>query len=921
MVSVIISGVVTGLLYGLVGLGLVVVYRASKVMNFALGGQGVVVAYLAGDMLAAGVPYWVVLPAAVAIGAVLGGLLELLIARPMHRQPHIAIALATLGALLVLEGASGWRWGFSPSSLEPVLGGAGTVHVGDVGFSANRIFIIGTCLLATALLLFVMDRTKFGLSMRAASAGPLTTELLGVSVARVRISAWMLGGAYGCLAAMLVIPLTYLSPSSFTTFLLTAFAAVVLGGLTSVLGVVVGAVLFGVTINLLTVYLQSGLIATYTFIGVALVLVFRPHGLFGRAEKEINEPDLSGASRSGPTAREVSVVQPSGEANTSSRRNLSSLGKVVGWLVLAVVLALVPSVTSESNVFLVATILATFVGVLGLNVVAGFSGQVSLANSAMVAIGAYVSAYAVNNGVHMIPALALAVVAGALAGFVVGFPATRLSGIYLVMFTLMFAFSIRELIVVFDDFTGGPFGVPFVSPDYALTYDQYWLVYAFAAVSAVVVLVAASSSLGRSWRGVRDSPEGARSLGYSPMRVKLGAFTFGNALVGLSGGLTGLLIGYIGPESFTVFLAIYALLAVVLGGAGSVIGSLIGAAFITLVPRYATAGTDMPAPLVFGVVLVLVMIFAPSGLAPLLEQGGKRLAALARGAQGDRVAATAVVGAGDLVADDVAITSDAGTADSAGPVTVVEPPAEPAPARTDVLLRLDRVNAGYEAGLVLRDLSMEVRQGEVVALLGANGAGKSTVLRAVSGLIPLKGGTVTWQGSAVGSRALRSPNVIARAGIGHVPEGRGIFPDLTVDENLRMGNFARAGAAPGNEREQALEMFPILRERLRQRAGTLSGGQQQMLAIARALIGQPKLLMLDEPSLGLAPVISEQVFEKLREIAETGVSVLLVEQNARAALELADRGYVIRRGHVALEGSASELQHSDRLSDSYLAVH
>jgi ABC-type branched-subunit amino acid transport system ATPase component/ABC-type branched-subunit amino acid transport system permease subunit len=919
MVSVIISGVVTGLLYGLVGLGLVVVYRASKVMNFALGGQGVVVAYLAGDMLAAGVPYWVVLPAAVAIGAVLGGLLELLIARPMHRQPHIAIALATLGALLVLEGASGWRWGFSPSSLEPVLGGAGTVHVGDVGFSANRIFIIGTCLLATALLLFVMDRTKFGLSMRAASAGPLTTELLGVSVARVRISAWMLGGAYGCLAAMLVIPLTYLSPSSFTTFLLTAFAAVVLGGLTSVLGVVIGAVLFGVTINLLTVYLQSGLIATYTFIGVALVLVFRPHGLFGRAEKEINEPDLSGASRSGSTAREVSVVRQSGEANTS-RLNRSTLRKVAGWVVLALVLALVPSVASESNVFLVATILATFVGVLGLNVVAGFSGQVSLANSAMVAIGAYVSAYAVNNGVHMIPALALAIVAGGLAGFVVGFPATRLSGIYLVMFTLMFAFSIRELIVVFDDFTGGPFGVPFVSPDYALTLDQYWLVYAFAAVSAVVVLVAASSSLGRSWRGVRDSPEGARSLGYSPMRVKLSAFTFGNALVGLSGGLTGLLIGYIGPESFTVFLAIYALLAVVLGGAGSVIGSLIGAAFITLVPRYATAGTDMPAPLVFGVVLVLVMIFAPSGLAPLLEQGGKRLAALARGARGGRVATPAVVGADDLDAD-VATTSDAEMAGSPGSVSVVEPPAEPAPARTDVLLRLDGVNAGYEAGLVLRDLSMEVRQGEVVALLGANGAGKSTVLRAVSGLIPLKGGTVTWQGSAVGSRTLRTPNVIARAGVGHVPEGRGIFPDLTVDENLRMGYFARPGAAPGNERAQALEMFPILRERLRQRAGTLSGGQQQMLAIARALIGQPKLLMLDEPSLGLAPVISEQVFEKLRGIAETGVSVLLVEQNARAALELADRGYVIRRGHVALEGSAAELQSSDRLSDSYLAVH
>ncbi|MFF1553003.1 ATP-binding cassette domain-containing protein [Rhodococcus erythropolis] len=913
MLNVVVSGITMGLLYGLVGLGLVVVYRASKVMNFALGGMGVVVAYVASDMLAGGVPYWVVLPLSVVIGALLGGLIERLIVRPMDGQPHIAIGLATLGALIALEGAVGWRYGFTPRSLEPILADAGSVEIGGVTFGANRLFIIGASLVATGLLVYLVRRTRFGLSMRAASSGPMTAELLGVNVSRVRLSAWMMGGAYGGLAAMFVIPLSYLSPSSFTTFLLTAFAAVVLGGLTNILGVVVGAVLFGVVTNLLTAYLQSGLTATYTFIGIALVLIFRPYGLFGQAEKEINEPDLKGISRSrSQTQKSRGVPSDTGESATINHTVTSFRGgKWVGWAFVLGAFALVPGMAGESTIFLVATILATFVSVLGLNVVAGFSGQISLANSAVVAIGAYTTAYAVNHGVGLVPALVIATLAGAVVGLCVGLPATRLSGIYLVMFTLMFAFAVPELVMLFEDFTGGAQGVPLISRVFATAQQQYWLVLAGATLSTVVVLIAAATSLGRSWRAVRDSEAGARSLGYSPMAVKLSAFTFGNALVGLGGGLTGVLIGYIGPENFTVFIAIYALLAVVLGGVGSVFGSLIGAAFITLVPRYATAGTELPAPLVFGVVLVLVMIFAPGGLAPILERGCVRAVRSVRRKPNLTIST-------QTAASDVSSTAVNASVPLELPRTSVDKRA--IRDATSTLLRIESVSAGYEAGLVLQNLSMHVGAGEVVALLGANGAGKTTVLRAISGLVPLGDGNIDWCGRSVGSRGLRAPHDIARAGIGHVPEGRGIFPDLTVDENLKMGGFARDGDI-GPERELVLSLFPILGERLKQRAGSLSGGQQQMLAIGRALIGRPKLLILDEPSLGLAPVVSEQVFAKLRDIADSGVSVLLVEQNAQAALALADRGYVMRRGAIALEGTADELRGSDRLSDTYLAVH
>lgn len=922
MLNVILSGVVTGLLYGLVGLSLVVVYRASKVMNFALGGAGVLVAYVAQDLLRGGLPYWLVLPTCVAIGALLGGLLELLVARRMRHQAHIAVALATLGAMLMVEGAVGWHWGFTPSGLTPVLADSGSLRIGDVAVSANRLFIIGVSIVATALLLFLIQRTRFGLGMRAASSGPMTAELMGLDVSRVRLSAWIIGGAYGCLAALLVIPLTYLSPTSFTPFLLTAFAAVVLGGLTSVLGVVVGAVFFGVTVNLLAVYVQSGLIATYTFIGVALILLFRPHGLFGRGETEIDEPELSQASGRGGGR----VIPTSAEGHDGSRADgtwSARWSRFAGWILLAGALALVPVLGAEPDVYLVGTILASFVGVLGLNVVAGFSGQVSLANGAMAAIGAYTTAHFVNNEMALLPALALAALAGACGGLVLGLPATRLSGIYLLMFTLMFALSIRELILVFDDITGGAAGAPLFSPAHVNTVDQYWVVLGFTCLCAFLVLAAAASPLGRSWRAVRDSPVAARSLGYNPALVKIGAFAFGNALVGLSGGLAGLLIGYIGPDNFTIFVGVFALLAVVLGGPGSVLGSLIGAAFIVLVPRYATAGSDIPVPLVFGTALVIVLMFAPSGIAPTLERLWSGLIRTvlprARPRHTSPLAVTMTAPTSDAgpYGPDVGMKAGQDAARSFLAVNVDRGARE----ETEgvVLLRVDQVNAGYEAGHVLRDFSMSVHEGEVVALLGANGAGKSTLLRAVSGLIPVTDGTIEWAGETIRGRRLRTPHAIARAGICHVPEGRGIFPDLTVEENLTMGTFAQTDNST-DERSRMLDMFPVLGERLRQRAGTLSGGQQQMLAIARALIGQPRLLMLDEPSLGLAPVVSEQVFASLRDIARSGVSILLVEQNARAALELADHGYVLGRGTVALSGPAPDLLNHPSLSDAYLAV-
>jgi branched-chain amino acid transport system ATP-binding protein len=232
------------------------------------------------------------------------------------------------------------------------------------------------------------------------------------------------------------------------------------------------------------------------------------------------------------------------------------------------------------------------------------------------------------------------------------------------------------------------------------------------------------------------------------------------------------------------------------------------------------------------------------------------------------------------------------------------------------LLELSAVEARYGAVKALHGVSLRLEQGEVVALLGANGAGKTTTLRAISGTVR-RSGEVTFDGRALGRR---SPESIAKLGISHVPEGRGLFPELTVWENLRMGAYVRGERKTiKQEAPRVLGYFPWLEERRGQQAGTLSGGEQQMLALARALVSRPRLLMLDEPSLGLAPTIVQEIFRIVTRLnSEDGLTVLVVEQNAQIALESSSRAYVLEVGRIAVEGTSAELHEHEGVRKSYL---
>ena len=232
------------------------------------------------------------------------------------------------------------------------------------------------------------------------------------------------------------------------------------------------------------------------------------------------------------------------------------------------------------------------------------------------------------------------------------------------------------------------------------------------------------------------------------------------------------------------------------------------------------------------------------------------------------------------------------------------------------LLEVRAVEAGYGPIRALDDVSLDVGPGELVAIIGANGAGKTTLLMAISGVVPLRSGRVVFAGRPIDGLP---PHEIVRLGIGHAPEGRRIFPRLSVRENLELGGFARPDRAQvRRDIDEVCGLFPVLGDRLGQLGGTLSGGEQQMLALGRALVGRPRLLLLDEPSLGLAPLVVAKIFEVIAGLAARGIAVVLVEQNARAALRLAFRGYVLENGRVTLSGSGRDLAGDRRVRDAYL---
>lgn len=937
MASVIIFGILTGSLYALTGTGLVLVYRSSKVLNFALGGIGTLASYVVYSLYHVGLPNEAGIVIAVAVGFIAGVAAETFLVRPLGQASPIILGVSTIGGLLILQGIVEVFWGSGVKALQP-LGGMSGVKILGVTVTGNYIATVVISLVVTGSVLLFIAKTSNGLAMRASSAGAVTATLLGVDVAASRRLSWAIGGACGALAAFLVLPLTYLSPSNFTAFTLVAFAAVVLGGFTSLAGVLIGSFVFGIGMNLLELYLSTALTNTFILIAVTAILLLRPRGLFGLQEQVVNEPSLPAAAletktgrlkelaKSAKSAMSFQVVQVS-----KARHKANDKQDGLGIIAVFIAVAIAGFMGGYTLQFEIASALAVYIGIIGLRVVLSEVGQLSLGQGAFMAVGAYSSGILASKaGMPILATLPISVVAAALAGVFVGYLAVRLSGLYLALVTLLFAFAVPELIDRFAWLTGGTSGLAMLLPSvFASSLSKMVLCGVLAAIATFVFWLLNRGSTGLRWRAVRDSEKGSASIGIRNSRVRLWGFVFGASLAGLSGALSAMIVGYVSTNVFSIWLSIYLLIALVVGGMNSLAGCALGAAFIVLVPFY--MGSSVSPDIVYGLLLVAIFFTSREGLIGLLSRLLRILWFSGKGLMsGIGEKGTSATGSSDFTAltgNDTEVFEGQKTRRSQDNVSYESPEfagempsaqsrmpttsANGSDPRENEELRLSKVSAGYGAGLVIRDISLSVRPGECVALVGPNGSGKSTLLRTISGLTYLKEGSVAWQNADLSGV---HPKTRATMGIAHVPEGRGIFPELTVRENLKLGLFAMSR---GKRRifdsavKHVLELFPELANLESRRAGTLSGGEQQMVAIGRALLTEPRLLLLDEPTLGLAPIVSSKITSVLKTVMDAGVGVLLVEQNLTAAFEVSDRLHLLVSGEIVGTYDRSSL-HDDR---------
>ena len=903
--SALIFGVITGTLYGLAALGIVLVYRVSRVLNFAIVGTAGITSYEASTLLAAHWPYVVVVVVALASGAALSAVCYWILSLAAGAGV-LAVGVGSIGLLLAMQGIVGVVWG--PQQRVLALPFSGTITIGGITISDFEIMAVGLSLVSIFLTFLLVYRTQLGLRMRAVSAGPRTAELLGTNRRSTEVWVWMLGGAAGSLAGLLIVPLFGLDQTVIINFSLAAFAAVAIGGFTSLGGVLLAGVTMSVAVSLLATFVSSLYTNTFTLLLIAFALFFRPSGLFGMGEREVSEPRLPPrralAIRGGLFRRSQPrwvARLPVLSTTISVARRRVSIGHLA--LTAGVAAALIYGFAMGGTTsYVFATALAMFISVLGVDMITGQSGQVSLGQGAFVGLGAYSSGVvSVHLNAPVWFALPIALGVGAVVGLVVGWPAARLSGVYLVVFTLAFGLAVPELLLN-SNFMGASNGLLVSAPTFLESGRYQFLVAAAVAIAAAAgYAVVSRSQLGRRWRAVRDSEMGVASLGWSPTVNKVTAFALGSSLTALGGALAGILTGFVSPGDYSVFLSIYLIVALILGGPGTIIGCLVGALVITLLPYY-VAGSNVP-EVIFGIALVLILIVAPEGIANRLMRQGFALGARrpespnsgmkleSDGVPQARIAAKVVA---DRHLED-------GSAALKAPLVVDNP-----------ILDIQGLTVAYAGGPVLQDVSIRVGHGDAVAVVGANGAGKSTLLRAISGWVLARDGRIMLNSKdIVGFPAYE----VARLGIAHVPEGRCVFPGLTVLENLRLGYRREAGKEEEELLSRVLQLFPKLKQRLRQDSGSMSGGEQQMLAVGRGLMAAPQVLLLDEPSLGLAPVVIDEMFQAFLNIIDGGVSVLIVEQNVHTALSFANRGYVMSRGECVMHETASDLAaHKDLIS-------
>ena len=892
--GVVVQGAIIGGLTSLLALGLALVWRANRVLNFAAGDLGTMPATLAVLLTVStvGLSWWAGLAIGLAAAIGLGVLVEVFIVRRFTRSPRLVLSVATIGLAQVLAAGALLlpRWFTLPGGAPPTPFDA-DITISPITFGGADVVAVVLIPLVFAGLALFLTRSNLGIAVRAGADRADRAATLGIPMRRLNTVVWVLATVLAFLAVYLRagvvgLPLgEVLGP----TILLRALAAAVIGRMERLTVIALAAVLLGIVEQAVTWHWQEpAYVDPVLFVVVLLALVVtrvRP----GR------EPEAS----TWQTTREVRPVP----------RALARLPEVraMRWGITALVvgaLLVAPALLSESKTNLASAIVIFAIIGMSLVVLTGWAGQVSLGQMAFAGIGAAVAG-AVTARLHW--DLAFGLLLGGLVGagvaFLIGLPALRRRGLTLAVTSLAFALMTSSYLLNRGFFGSGTTfdWLPADRIDRAPLFGEiglhgearfYYLCVAGLALAYAVVRGLRRTRTGRVLVAIRENEDSAESFGIHAQRTTLFAFACSGFLAAFAGALfvhqqSGLTLGPYRPEqSLEVFTM------AVIGGLGSAPGALLGAVYVRGADYFLTSEWQI---LATGVGLLVVLMLLPGGLGGGLAD--------ARDWFLRRVARRRGIAVTSLTTDDGAAPSGAEGRDDQ---PIVRARTEPEVGGAPALLEIRDLDVAYNGVRVLHGVDLDVGRGEIVALLGTNGAGKSTVLRAVSGLAPVTAGHVQIEGADVTNAR---PDALAALGVASAPGGVGIFPSLTVAEHLRLAAWTHRGEpdAMRSATEDALARFPELGDRLAARAGDLSGGQQQMLNLAMALVARPRLLLLDELSLGLAPVIVTRLLDVVRDMAAAGTTVLIVEQSVPLALEVAARAYFLEKGAVRFAGPTREL--------------
>ena len=941
------QGLVIGLLNALVVLGMMLVYRANRVINMAqasigalpaalgiglvlfggpslavAGWLGVVTAAVVGAAVAvlgrvptgravavgvgAGVVVGALVPALGAVGylgglvlgliaaVVLGLAIDLVVVRRFRRSPRLVLTVATIGLAQFLAVGSlliPRLWGRSDLAAPNEtfrMPGSFQFDVGTTVFHLDEVVAVVVAVLAIVGVGLALARTDVGVAVRAAAERTDRAAMLGVPVARLEAGVWVVASVLAFLGTYLQAGILGLDLSTGVGLraLVAALAAMALAGFGSIPTAVGAAVAIGI-LNVASGP-AGGHQVTTTDVVMAVVVVV---GLLLQTSRRRR------ADRAEVSSWQVSV-DPAPVPAVLAGLPVVRVGRwVLAGLALAAAAAL-PEVLSPSQDFRAAMVASLAVLALSVVVLTGWTGEVTLGQMALAAVGAVVTAYTtVEWQFDLLLALPAAGLATAGVAVLLGLPSLRWQGLFLAVTTLAFGVAAVGWIL-------NPSQAEWIPRDqierrpllgvWGLASDA--TMYRVCLVVLVLCLVAVAgirrTRTGRVLRAVRDNAPGVQAYGVRVPLARLTAFALSGFLAGVAGGMIVYVNEAYDVGTFAPDQGLNVFISAVVGGVGSAFGAVLGAVVLDGSRNFLTGAWSL---LPSSVGVLVVLMFLPGGLAELVSRLRQRVLAVVARRHGI-----------ELVRADVALDAAADPAERAKarehPVVHADPDL---PLRPDALC-VRNLDVGYDKVQVLFGVDLDVRPGEITALLGTNGAGKSTLLRAIGGVASVTAGAVR-----LGPVDLLDlePDQIASAGIAQMPGGAGVFGGLTVDENLRVAAWQirhdhdRVAARIA----EAHRRFPVLAQRSADQAGDLSGGQQQQLALAMALLTEPEVLLIDELSLGLAPLVVEQLLDELRVLREGGTTIVIVEQSVNVALSVADHAYFMEKGAIRFSGPAAEL--------------